>query len=75
MGNVSIETEIGVNGTVILRNLPFAEGQQVQVLITETRKRAMDEVAKIKNDPLRDQPITYIDPFDPVSEDDWDALS
>ena len=66
-----IETKVGADGTIFLDNLPFSEGQAVDVIViphhgTDLGKRAY---------PLRGKPILYDNPFSPVAEDDWKALS
>lgn len=65
------ETKIEPNGTIILRGLPFPEGDKVIVVITtRTSKRA-----QTTSYPLRGLPVEYKNPFEPVAENDWEALA
>lgn len=65
------ETRVEQNGTIILRDLPFHEGDKVLVVITAQPKNATPP----PHHPLRGLPVEYRDPFDPVAEQDWEALS
>lgn len=61
------ETSVEPNGTIVLRGLPFHEGDKVIVTITTSSKTTPQN-----NDyPLRGLPVEYKKPFEPVAEDDW----
>lgn len=65
-----IETVVQPNGTLTVQNLPFQEGEKVELIIL-AQPAAVGESG---NYPLRGAPYTYIDPLEPVGEDDWEAL-
>ncbi len=69
MEAVRVETIVQQNGRVIVENLPFDEGDHVEVIVFEQRDPKKDRV----NDPypLRGTPYHYDDPFSPlISLDD-----
>jgi hypothetical protein len=58
------------NGELRLSDLPFQEGDEVEVVIlhrepVQTRKNPY---------PLRGLPIRYENPTEPLPEDDWEVL-
>ncbi len=63
------ETMVEHDGTIILRGLPFHEGEKVIVNIT-TRKKNTQSMQYS----LRGLPVEYKNPFEPVAENDWDIL-
>ncbi len=65
------ETKVELNGTIILRDLPFHEGDKVVVVIT-TRPQSTAQPAAYS---LRSLPVEYKHPFEPVAENDWGTLS
>ncbi len=65
------ETKIEPNGTIILRGLPFPEGDKVIVIITTRSSKS----AQTTSYPLRGLPVEYKNPFEPVAENDWGALA
>lgn len=64
-----IETEVKKSGTIILRDLPFHEGEKVIVTISTHSPEPELE----KRYPLRGLSVEYKKPFDSVAEDDWSA--
>lgn len=64
-----IETTLDKDGCLILENLPFAAGDAVEVIILARQPASNGG----KNYPLRGEPIKYIDPLEPVADDDWDS--
>lgn len=57
------------NGKLMLENLPFPAGEEVEVIVlSEARKRRQERY------PLRGSVLHYDDPMAPVAEDDWDVL-
>jgi len=53
-----------------LTDLPFHEGEQVDVVVLKHAQPAgTDEY------PLRGKPIQYKAPFEPVAEQDWEPLN
>lgn len=65
------ETKIEPNGTIILRGLPFPEGDKVIVVITTRSSKNTPTTSY----PLRGLPVEYKHPFEPVAENDWEALA
>lgn len=66
-----IEAKIEPNGTIVLHDLPFHEGDKVMVVITTQP----DNPSSNSDYSLRGLPVEYKDPFDPVAESDWGVLS
>ena len=66
-----VETRVGPDGTIVLDNLPFSEGEAVDVIVTPHHGTEHGR----KEYPLRGKPISYDNPFSSVAEDDWNALS
>lgn len=64
-----LETTLMQNNTLILNSLPFRSGDVVEVIILSK------EPTPIQNAyPLRGLPITYLAPFEPVAQNDWEVL-
>lgn len=66
----SIKKQMTTNGELILKSLPFKQGETVEVTIqsrdvTPTSAPAADLKGKV---------IEYLDPTDPVAKDEWDAI-
>ena len=70
MQTYRIETIIAQNRILTIRGLPFRKGEKVEVIIL-SRPRIQEGQSHY---PLRGQPFRYTAPFDPVAEDDWNAL-
>ena len=70
MHDYRVETEIGSDGSLTLKGLPFQAGDRVEVIVRGAA------VAGGNGDryPLRGKPFRYTDPFRSVAEEDWDAL-
>jgi hypothetical protein len=63
-----VNTTIQEDGTFTVSNLPLRAGEMVEVIIlVQPCRTAQDRY------PLRDMPITYIDPTEPVAEADWEV--
>jgi hypothetical protein len=58
------------DGTLTLTDLPFHAGDAVEVIILPRQGKPAEQ----KNYPLRGTSIKYINPTDPVAEEDWAAL-
>ena len=65
----SYEFTVEQQGTLKLDNLPFAEGEKVDVIIIPRTNLEKDNPY-----PLRGMPYTYIDPTEPVALEDWEIL-
>ncbi len=67
-----VETIVQPRGRVVLENLPFEEGEKVEVIVLETREEAENTEDRY---PLRGTLYKYEDPFEPaVPVEDWEAL-
>ncbi|HLM56730.1 MAG TPA: hypothetical protein VK422_11495 [Pyrinomonadaceae bacterium] len=65
-----VETIIDQDGTLTLNGLPFQAGAEVEVIILERPATQSGDNPY----PLRDQPVEYDAPAEPVAENEWDAL-
>ena len=57
-----IETVIPANGSIVLENLPFKEGERVEIIVLERRENASQ-----KDTPLAGALLKYEDPFGPAT--------
>jgi len=56
------------NGKLVIDNLPFQDGETVEVIILPAPKSGVKEWKSLEGTVLK-----YIDPFEPVAQDDWEA--
>ena len=63
-----IETVVGNNQTVILENLPFQEGERIEIIVLEKK------VENGCSQSLRGTVIKYDAPFESAAVEDWEAL-
>ena len=70
MTTYRVEITIPKEKTISIRDLPFAVGERVEVVV---RKRPQTPKPQQRY-PLRGKPVTYAAPFESVAENDWDAL-
>lgn len=59
------ETKTVENGKLVLQNLPFIDGDKVDIILLKHANK--------NNYPLRGTNFKYIDPTEPVAENDWEA--
>ena len=64
-----IEATVQSNGKIVLENLPFDEGEAVEVIVLETKVKK--EAAEIL---LHGTLLKYENPFEPVAVEDWEVL-
>lgn len=64
-----IETTLCEEGTLVLSNLPFHAGEEVEVIVLPRART----VAQVSRYPLHGKPVQFSDPFEPVAQNDWDA--
>ena len=64
------EKKIAANGALRLDALPFKEGELVEVIVLPTEGKHAQSPAPS----LRGSVIEYVEPTEPVAQDDWDAL-
>ncbi len=60
------ETALVEKGKLILENLPFSEGERVDVIILKREEK--------KDYPLWGKDFEYIDQTEPVALNDWESL-
>ena len=66
-----VETVVQPNGVVILEDLPFKQGEKVEIIIIEAPK----ESSAKNRYPLRGSVYEYEAPFEPAAPpEDWEAL-
>ncbi len=70
MQTYAYETTISQSGVLTLNNLPFKAGEKIEVIIIPRSKSKQDK----KKYPFWGKPITYLNPTDPVAEEDWEVL-
>ncbi len=71
MEAVRIEAKVQSNGRVVLNDLPFEEGRDVEIIVLETHRKQTEP----KSNPLKGSVLKYDDPFEPACPpEDWEAL-
>lgn len=65
-----VEATLQQDGTLTLSDLPLQAGEAVEVIIL-VRPPAGQRQNRY---PLRGTPISYIDPTEPVAQEDWEAM-
>ena len=63
-----VEKRVAANSILHLYALPFQEGELVEIIVL----RRKGEIRKSTSSPLRGKVIKYIDPTEPVAQDDWE---
>lgn len=63
-----VETEVQHDGMITLENLPLRAGEAVEVIIL-----VRPPVNQQSRYPLRNLPVHYDQPTEPVAEQDWEA--
>ncbi|GAK56592.1 hypothetical protein U27_03554 [Candidatus Vecturithrix granuli] len=58
------------NRVLTLDNLPFMAGEHIEVILIQ-RSNPQSENSRY---PFWGKPLTYLDPTEPVAEEDWEAL-
>ena len=64
-----IETTINQDKTLLLKNVPFHSGEKVEVVILVSPPQQTEQ----NYYPLRRTAIEYIDPTEPVAQNDWEV--
>jgi hypothetical protein len=65
-----IKKKVSSHGGLLLEALPFEEGEMVEVIVLAPDPEEQQPGAVS----LKGQVIEYIDPFEPVAEQDWEVL-
>ena len=63
-----VEKQIAANGELKLSGLPFKEGDKVEVIILSHETGSHP----VTPSPLRGKVIEYLEPTEPVAEEDWE---
>ena len=64
-----VKTTLTKDRTLTLDDLPFAAGETVQVVIVAEQAANTGTSSY----PLRGTPVQYVDPTEPVADDDWES--
>lgn len=65
-----VKTTLAKDGTLTLTDLPFHAGDAAEGLIVPRSQKPVGQ----KRYPLHGKPIQYVNPPEPVVEEDWAAL-
>ena len=72
MEAIRVETTVQPNGRVVIENLPFEEGKEVDVIVLEPN---VSRKSKSNPHPFRGTAYRYDDPFSPlISLEEWDPF-
>jgi len=63
------ETTVSHDRTLTLENLPFHSGEQVEVIILSRPRKTLQQTKYS----LRGTVTQYIEPMQPVGQDDWEV--
>ncbi|MGI8787481.1 MAG: hypothetical protein ACR2HG_06960 [Pyrinomonadaceae bacterium] len=61
-----METVVQSNGSVTLNNLPFKEGEAVEIIVLQAEVKTKNSVS------LRGNLLKYEEPFESVAAEDWE---
>ena len=70
METVHVRAVVRPDGSLYIGDLPFRPGEEVEVTV-QTQPLAAPSFA---SSTLAGTVLKYLDPIDPVAEDDWEAL-
>lgn len=70
MQAMRLETTVGKDGTILLSGLPWRAGESVEVIVLPQPECKPTNPER----PFEGVPLRYERPFDPVGEDDWEAI-
>jgi len=70
MQDYRVETTVSGDGSLIVKDLPFPPGDRVEVII-RSHDRGEKKGGRY---PLRGKAVRYVDPFENVAEEDWEAM-
>ncbi len=62
--------KIAANGVIHLDALPFREGELVEVIVIAQEEKTRHAMPSS----LRGMVIEYVNPTEPIAEDDWEVL-
>jgi hypothetical protein len=64
-----LEATVSHNRTLTLENLPFHSGEQVEIIILSRPRRVFQQTGYS----LRGTVMQYIQPLEPVDQNDWEV--
>jgi hypothetical protein len=70
MQPIHLQATLDKDGSLTISGLPFHAGDTVELSIELQKARQEERVSQ----PFAGIPIEYIDPFEPVAADEWEAL-
>jgi hypothetical protein len=70
MNTMKVDAKVGQDRSLVLRNLPFAPGADLEVTLVDRADKALP----VQQGPLWGSELTYVEPFEPVAAGDWEAL-
>jgi len=65
-----VEAVVGSGKTLTLKDLPFNEGEEIEVIVLGRKKGGKNKKASS----LRGTLLKYEEPFEPVAEENWEVL-
>jgi hypothetical protein len=65
-----VRGHVGEDGSLRVENTPFAAGQEVEVIVLAEAEQPNEQ----DRYSLRGTVLKYVDPLEPVAEEDWEAL-
>lgn len=68
-----VETTLAEDGVITLRDVPFRCGETVEIIVLPAPPIRVADRGSLY--PLRGTPYTYLDPTEPVAEEDWESAN
>ena len=65
-----VEAVVGSDKTLTLKDLPFNEGEEIEVIVLGRKNGGKNKKASS----LRGTLLKYEEPFEPVAEENWEVL-
>lgn len=66
-----VEKKVSQHGKVQLEALPFEDGEVVEIIVLARDRKDPEETVRSS---LKGSVLEYVDPTEPVAQDDWSAL-
>lgn len=70
MNAYRVDKKVSANGVITLQALPFEEGEEVEVIVLPSKSKR----PTLPTSPVRGKVRKYVDPTEPVAQDEWDML-
>lgn len=67
-----VKKKVSQDGSVQLKALPFQAGEVVEIIVLAHERSKEKKNASLH--PLKGSVLEYIDPTEPVAQNDWDVL-